>query len=441
MNKIITVAKREFLSRVQKKTFLLTTILLPLLIFSFYALILYFAVGDEDKYELAVVDTPNLFGDQLRSDDDVSFTTVPAALKDSLKSWVEEKKYSGYIHVPENATIVSLPDIEIFTAKNVGFEGRSEIQERIDEVISEQRLLSKNITSADIDSARQKTALRFQSLDGEDQSDDTFRAAWIVGYVGGFLIYIILFIYGTMVMRGVMEEKVSRIAEVIVSSVKPFQLMMGKILGIGTVGLTQFCIWIGIILSLNVVVVQFFPDLIDQMQQTQSIPGTTNASAEVTKQIGSVGVLSSLSTINIPLILFCFIFYFIGGYLLYSALFAAVGSAVNEDPQDAQSLLLPITMPIIFGIVILMKAANEPTSGLSVFGSLFPLTSPIVMMARVAHGIPDGVSLWELILSMILLVAGFLVTTWMAGKIYRTGILMYGKKPSWKEMWKWTLRK
>ena len=151
--------------------------------------------------------------------------------------------------------------------------------------------------------------------------------------------------------------------------------------------------------------------------------------------------MRSFSQINFPLIIGCFIFYFLGGYLLYSSLFAAVGSAVNEDPQDAQSLMLPITMPIIFAIVIMTKAVNEPNSGLAIFGSLFPLTSPIVMMARIAHGIPDGVSLWELILSMVLLIAGFIATTWLAAKIYRTGILMYGKKPTWKEMWKWAVRK
>ena len=149
------------------------------------------------------------------------------------------------------------------------------------------------------------------------------------------------------------------------------------------------------------------------------------------------GFLSTLGTANFPLIIGCFIFYFIGGYLLYSSLFACVGCAVNEDPQDAQSLMLPITMPIIFGIVIMSRAVNEPTSGLAVFGSLFPLFSPIVMMARIAHGVGDIVPVWQLLASMLFLIIGFLFTTWFAGKVYRTGILMYGKKPTWKELWKW----
>jgi ABC-2 type transport system permease protein len=152
------------------------------------------------------------------------------------------------------------------------------------------------------------------------------------------------------------------------------------------------------------------------------------------------GLKSAMQSINIPLLAGCFLFYFLGGYLLYSSLFAAIGSAVNEDPQDAQSLMLPVTMPIIFSIVIMMKTVNDPNSSLAVFGSIFPLTSPVVMMARVAHGVPEGVSVLELMISAILLIGGFIFTTWMAGKIYRTGILLYGKKPSWKEMWKWAFR-
>jgi ABC-2 type transport system permease protein len=244
-----------------------------------------------------------------------------------------------------------------------------------------------------------------------------------------------------MVMRGVMEEKVSRIAEVIISSVKPFQLMMGKITGIGAVGLVQFIIWIVLVFGLQLLLPLIFPDLLNQMHGQPIQPAGIQAAQAIKDNGGMTEIMRSFSQINFPLIIGCFIFYFLGGYLLYSSLFAAVGSAVNEDPQDAQSLMLPITMPIIFAIVIMTKAVNEPNSGLAVFGSLFPLTSPIVMMARIAHGIPDGVSLWELILSMVLLIAGFIATTWLAAKIYRTGILMYGKKPTWKEMWKWAVRK
>ncbi len=440
MNKIAIVAKREFLTRVQKKTFLLTTILLPLLIFSFYGLIIYFVSGNDEKYTIAVADEANLFKNKLKSNSTISFSEVPGAIKDSLNTWIRNEKYNGYIYIPAGVTVQSLSSIEVITEETLGIEGRSDIQDLIDDALNEERLLAQHINPSLIDSARQKSTINFQNIDGADQSNSKFEASLAVGYIGGFLIYIILFIYGTMVMRGVMEEKVSRIAEVIVSSVKPFELMMGKITGIGAVGLIQFLIWILIVMGLNAIVVQFFPDLLTAMQNQPVQPGVIAAGSAM-QQVEANGGLSILSSLNLPLILGCFVFYFLGGYLLYSALFAAVGSAVNEDPQDAQSLLLPITMPIIFGIVILIKASSEPYSGIAVFGSLFPLTSPIVMMARIAHGIPDGVTVWELILSMALLIAGFICTTWLAGKIYRTGILMYGKKITWKEMWKWALKK
>ena len=244
-----------------------------------------------------------------------------------------------------------------------------------------------------------------------------------------------------MVMRGVMEEKVSRIAEVIVSSVKPFQLMLGKIFGIGAVGLVQFIIWVVLVFGLQLLLPLLFPGLMGHMPQQPISPGAMGAAQSAQASGAMAGIMQGLSEINFPLIIGCFIFYFLGGYLLYSSLFAAVGSAVNEDPQDAQSLMLPITMPIIFAIVIMTKAVNEPASGLAVFGSLFPLTSPIVMMARIAHGVPYPVPYWQLITSMLLLIAGFLGTAWVAAKIYRTGILLYGKKVTWKEMWKWAFRK
>ncbi len=222
-----------------------------------------------------------------------------------------------------------------------------------------------------------------------------------------------------------MEEKVSRVAEVIVSSVKPFQLMMGKIFGIGAVGLVQFIIWIVLSIGITALLPLMMPGA--DASTIQNVPGAPGAMGQAAQSGAAATIMANLSQINFALLLPCFLFYFLGGYLLYSSLFAAVGSAVNEDPQDAQSLMLPITMPIIFAIVIMTKAVNDPTSNLAIFGSLFPLTSPVVMIARIAHGVPDGVTVLELILSMVFLIAGFVCTTWLAGKIYRTGILMYGK--------------
>jgi ABC-2 type transport system permease protein len=266
--------------------------------------------------------------------------------------------------------------------------------------------------------------------------------AYGIGFGSGILIYITMFIFGAMVMRGVMEEKTNRIAEVMVSSVKPFQLMMGKIIGIAAVGLTQLLLWIIFIILLLSLIPLFLPsETVDQFQQLQQaqqqMPGGMNNSM-------AIKLLESKSTfineVNWLLIIPCFLFYFLGGFLFYASLFAAVGSVINEDPQEAQSLMLPITMPIIFAFIILTTSINNPDSPISFWGSIIPFTSPIVMMGRIANGVPEAVPYWQLFLSMGLLILGFIGTTWFAGKIYRTGILMYGKKGSWKEMIKWVRR-
>lgn len=437
MNKIALIAKREFLTRVQKRTFLLTTILLPLLFFGFYALIIYFSVSTDEKFKIAVNDDANIFKGKIENDNNISFIFVQHQTPQSLKTAIEKGKFDGYAFVPSNMKILDSATIPVVTENAVGLISRGKIEDKLNAALEQQRLLALNISKLQLDSAKKSANIQFSNLKGKNNSDDEQGFSAAVGYVSGFLIYIVLFIYGTMVMRGVMEEKVSRIAEVIISSVKPFQLMMGKILGIGAVGLVQFIIWIILMISLNFLLPVIFPHLFHQMHSSGMEPGSMRAA----DAMHNSGFLSSLGGVNFPLIIGCFIFYFIGGYLLYSSLFACVGCAVNEDPQDAQSLMLPITMPIIFGIVIMSKAINEPTSGLAVFGSLFPLFSPIVMMARIAHGVGDVVPLWQLIASMVFLILGFLFTTWFAGKVYRTGILMYGKKPTWKELWKWSLRK
>ncbi len=437
MNKTWLVAKREFLSRVQKKTFLLTTILLPLVIFGFYGLIIYFTVKSTDDFKVAVVDKANIFGGRIAGKEDINFVFLTNESTESLKAKVAKKEFDGYVIVDSNYNASSNDSLVFVSGKTVGLMTRSDIQKRINNALENQRLLSSlNISKKTLDSLQRGNEIKFSTLDGKAEDDKKASASLIVGYISGFLIYIILFIYGTMVMRGVMEEKTTRIAEVIISSVKPFQLMMGKITGIGAVGLVQFLIWICITLFLRVLLPLLIPGMAEVTQ-----PGAAQA-LETAKSSGALNqIMSSLGGLNIGLIVCCFVFYFLGGYLLYSSLFAAVGSVVNEDPQEAQSLLLPITMPIIFSIVIMQSAVNNPTGGLAVFGSLFPLTSPIVMMARIPFGVPGTVPYWQLIVSMALLVGGFLSTTWLSAKIYRVGILMYGKKVSWKEMSKWAFRK
>lgn len=436
MNKTWIVAQREFNSRVKKKTFLLSTILFPLLIFGFYALMIYFSVKGNDDLRIAIADRANVFNGKLESDKEVKFEFVNDTSRASLDQKVAKKEFSGYIFIPANYNPLSSDTMNVFYNKTIGMISQERIERRVNKLLEQKRLLALNITQTQLDSARRSSEVEFKPISGEKDKNKA-GLSYAVGFISGFLIYIILFIYGTMVMRGVAEEKVTRIAEVIVSSVKPFQLMMGKIIGIGAVGLLQFIIWI----LLGTVTMAVIPLLTGgDASAAQNIPGGAGAMATAAQGGAGGAFMAVMDQINFALLLPCFLFYFLGGYLLYSSLFAAVGSAVNEDPQDAQSLILPITLPIIFGIVIMTKAVNDPTSNLAIFGSLFPLTSPVVMMARIAHGVPDGVSALELVVSMVFLVAGFLFTTWMAGKIYRTGILMYGKKPTWKEMWKWAFR-
>ena len=440
MNKIWIIARREFLSRVQKKTFLLTTILLPVVIFGLYGLIIYFSVKSSENYTVAIADNANVFGGKIDSKDDVKFVFVKDESLVQLKEKIAKKELDGYVWVPEGFKPSKGDTISVVSGKTVGLMNREEIQKRINDALENQRLLSSlQISKKQLDSLQKGNEVKFSTTEGKEENDTKVGISYGVGYASGFMIYLVLFIYGTMVMRGVMEEKTNRIAEVIISSVKPFQLMMGKITGIGAVGLVQFIIWVALTVTLRFILPLFVPG----MRETANVMNHgANEALQTAKQSGALdNLMHGLSEINFPLIIGCFIFYFLGGYLLYSSLFAAVGSAVNEDPQDAQSLTLPITMPIIFGIVIMSSAINNPTSNLAVFGSLFPLTSPIVMMARIPFGVPNTVPYWQLALSMLFLICGFLCTTWISAKIYRVAILMYGKKPTWKEMWKWAWRK
>jgi ABC-2 type transport system permease protein len=276
-----------------------------------------------------------------------------------------------------------------------------------------------------IDSEK-KTVLNTSSISIKEENQQNKNAnskvSATIGYACGFLIYFILLIYGSQVMMGVMEEKTNRIAEVVISSVKPFQLMLGKIVGISLVALTQFLIWVTCIFL---------------VYSVGKLIGSDNQLASSIVD----GIQKSFSSVNLPLILGCFAFYFMGGFFFYSSLYAAVGSAINEDVREAQSLSFPITLLVIFSIFMMTLAIQDPSGPIAVWGSIIPFTSPIVMMARLPFGVPGAVPVWQLILSMCLLIIGFLCTTWLAAKIYRTGILMYGKKPSWKEMIKWAFRK
>jgi ABC-2 type transport system permease protein len=441
MNKIWIVIKREYLTRVRNKTFILSTFLTPLVFAGILTAIILITIKGSDKEVIGVIDNTGLFKNKIDSTRSVKFVLDPTADTSNF----QKKGYSAILYSPN--TGINMEDKwRVFSKKNFGIMANDEVNRKIRKEYENRQLeLQYNISVAKIDSIRKEAELltgepAIIQKEGGKLGVGNSEIAYGVGYAAAFLIYITLFIYGAMVMRGVMEEKTNRIAEVVISSLKPFQLMMGKIVGIGAVGLTQFFLWIILITIFSSVINSFLtPETLQQVQQNSSqMPGGQVQNNQAMTILAETK--QSLSSVDWLLVTGCFIFYFIFGYLFYAALFAAVGSAVNEDPQDAQSLMLPITMPLVLAIIIMINAIIHPEGSLAIWSSIIPFFSPVVMMARIPFGVPGTVPWWQLGLSMSLLVAGFLFTTWLSGKIYRTGILMYGKKATWKEMWKWAFR-
>jgi ABC-2 type transport system permease protein len=350
------------------------------------------------------------------------------------------KGYNALLIIPKSYN-TNQDSISLISDKNIGFVAEDKIKDQINLALRNQAFLEKNINRKILDSIN---GLDFEKLykfspvikKGNKTEQSNSGLAYGIGFGSGILIYMTLFIYGAAVMRGVMEEKTNRIAEVIISSVRPFQLMLGKIIGIAMVGLTQLMIWIVLIIALSSLTSAFLTG--DMVQHVQSVNNSMGSGADNSMAVNILNAKNTFVQANWALIIPCFLFYFIGGYLFYASLFAAVGSVVNEDPQEAQSLMLPITMPIILSFIIMTSAAAKPDTPIAVWSSIIPFSSSIVMMARIPSG---GVPFWQLALSIASLIAGFILTTMLAAKIYRTGILLYGKKVTFKEMTKWLFRK
>ncbi|MBB1282900.1 ABC transporter permease [Flavisolibacter sp. BT320] len=424
MNKSLLIIQREYLTRVRKKTFIISTILFPLL----YLLLIfgtgYMAKKSSKQLRVALIDSSGLFDKRIVAQsnlqDSASYLEYVTVAPDSVRNHFTSMGFDGFVVIPPMSVSEGPQKIVLHTNKTHGMQSISGVQSKLNGIWNTVKYQQLGID--------EKTRVALQQnrlvVDAENMQDRTANASVAsgVGYITAFLIYFILLIYGSQVMMGVLEEKTNRIAEVMVSSVRPFQLMLGKIIGISLVALTQFLLWIVFAFVLY---------------------NVTKASGSSSTAIAGVmeGVQDIFTKINIPLILFCFGFYMLGGFFFYSSLYAAIGSAVNEDMREAQSLSFPVTLLVIFSIALMTTAIADPTGDLAFWGSIIPFSSPIVMMARIPFGVPGTVPVWQLVLSMALLVGGFLFTTWFAGKIYRTGILMYGKKPTWKEMLKWAFKK
>lgn len=429
MSKIPVIIRREYLSRVKKKSFLVTTILLPLGLFVLMGLIAFFTVKSKSETKIGIIDETKVYYQEMDKGHK-SFILSSVVMEEGEKAEALAKRTDNDIilHI-YSSQAPNIDSVKALSESSISMSASEFMDDEIQSIYRKKVLAAEGINEAHLDSIT-SSKVRFISTSFEDKITSTGTSV-ALGYGMGFLMYMLIFIYGVGVMRGVMEEKTNRIAEVIISSVRPFELMMGKIIGIGLVGLTQFAIWIGLMSTVYMVVgPMFMPSA--EIADAMSKPEVANAMAspEFAK------VLEKFAQINWGLIISSFILYFIGGYFLYAALFAAIGSLVNEDPQDAQQLTLPVTLPIIFALIILMTSLDDPNSGLAVFGSIFPLTSPIVMLGRIPYDPP----LWQVGLSILLLFATFFLVTWVSAKIYRTGILLYGKKVGWKEIIKW-LRK
>ena len=416
MRKIWLIIKREYLVRVRKKSFIVMTIVGPLLMAALLIVPTYIAKESQEIRTIAIEEDGFEFSNQLEDTDFLHFSKMPSEEASLLKTNFEESSYYALLNIEEE-------NFTLYSNQQISLSVSNDIENQLEKIIEHQKLKAAGIDLTILAEAESivKIVTKIISEDG-DTSNSQAEASMGIGFICGILIYMFIFMYGTMVMRGVIEEKTSRIVEVIISSVKPFQLMMGKILGVALVGLTQFLLWILLTFVIAATAEFTFMD-------------TSSMATELNSNQQSV-LLSELINltggINLLQIFISFIFYFLAGYLMYSALFAAVGSAVDAE-ADTQQFILPITIPLILSFILIQPIMENPDGSLAFWMSMIPFTSPVIMMVR----LPFGVANWELAISIVILILSFIIITWLAGKIYRTGILMYGKKASYKELWKW----
>lgn len=429
------VIKREYWTRVRKKSFIVVTLLVPILMVAFFGLVIGIQMWNSDYKKIGIIDQSGIVMSQLKSDKNVDYIALPASLS------IEEARKIDTLDAVMTIPAFQISDTATFTVyskEQFGLGTQNKVTDDVNDILVNKRFEASGVNSEMVNKLKEPT-ITIRAIDNEGKESKS-QLASVIGYVSGILLYMFMFFYGFNVMQSVMEEKTNRIAEIIVSSIKPFQLMLGKIIGVALVGLTQFALWIVLIGILFTVASGFLAGSISPEVAQGMANDAAMGQGSMINQNDLQAAMTQIASINWASLISWFIFYFLGGYFLYASLFAAVGSLVNEDAQESQSLTFPITMPIILGFIILTTAIKNPNSGLAVFGSIFPFTSPIVMMGRIAYGI-TGDLIWQLALSAVLLIAGFLLTTWVAAKIYRTGILLYGKKVTLKEVGKWLFKK
>lgn len=444
------IINREYMTRVKKKSFLLITFLSPILFAALCMLPALIMLGvKEDSKSLAVVDNSGIVMPVLTDSDAVRFVDVSAQPVDSVKAKLSELGYDAVLQISELDQENKTVSAELFSEKPLGMELTENLNNRIESAVEDYRIASYGIEGlADImEDVKVDISLKSYTLgkDGEEKISES-GVYMLVSMILGIIIYMFIAMFGSMVMSSVIEEKASRVVEVLISSVKATELMFGKIIGIALVALTQFFLWIVLTLAIVGVVgavagpslmggdPQAMMEMAQDMSGGMAMPGDVNV--DVAEMGGASVILSTLGNMNFGQIILCFLLFFVFGYMLYASLFAAIGSAV-ENEGDSSQLQLPLTIPIMLGFFIAIYAFNAPESPIVFWGSMIPFTSPIVMLARLPFGVPT----WEIVLSLVLLVLTFAACAWLSAKIYKVGILMFGKKSTWKDLWKWLKQK
>ncbi|HHS95376.1 MAG TPA: ABC transporter permease [Phaeodactylibacter sp.] len=437
MKKLRLIIQREYLTRVKKRSFILATLLTPFAFALFFLVVGFiFSYDSGESLRIVFVDPGNIMDQKatFKSEEDNSLHFIKSSKNiEELKQLIKEKQYDALLVLPTIKDLYQKKDtLYYYSDEQVSLRINMLIKSRVGKRIREYKIKTLGLNQKQLDALETDLVIDPVPI-SEDAKDDSSIASIIgagIGGVMGFIMYITVFIYGMMVMRSVMEEKTNRIVEVMISSVKPFQLMMGKIIGVGAVGLTQVAIWMILIPLLAFLVQIVFGFNANELQQIN-----TGAPPPDLDEMGiSIHeLISEVAKQNWALIIPLFIFYFLGGYFLYASLFAAVGSAMGDDLGEGQSLTIPITIPVILALYIMMAAVESPHSKMAIWASIFPLFSPIVMPARLAFNPP----IWQILLSVVVLALSAVFFVWLSARIYRVGILMYGKKVSLKELGKW----
>lgn len=436
MSKLSLIIENEYMTRVRKKSFLIMTLLTPILMVALCCIpVLIEIFSSNDMRNVTVVDQTGLYQGVFEDNEEYTFTYLNTqTTSEQMRN--DETPYA-YIVITDN--LLNNPDaLTIYSHKQTTASFEMEIENSMEEFLHEAKLASFDIPGLQqiIDESNVKINITSIRFDEEGETHTSAGLATAIGMISTFIIYMFLFSYGGMVMNSVMQEKTNRIVEVIVSSVKPFDLMMGKIISVGLVGLTQIGIWVLLLVGLGFGASMAFgiplfmsnEELLAQAQSMNSAAMTGGATIDP----DMLNIAQTLSSINFTQIVVCLILYFVGGYVIYASLFAAIGSAVDNE-TDTNQFMIPITLIILFAFYVGIFSAEDPEGSMAWWCSMIPFTSPIVMMVR----IPFGVALWELILSLAILFASAIGMTWVASRIYRVGILLYGKKPSYKELFKW----